>query len=73
MPIEETMLIKYTCKDMGLNCSFKVTGETIEEVTQKALEHVREMHANEFNSMSSPLEIEQMEHSLTRSTHVVAG
>ena len=67
------MLIRYSCKDMGLNCSFKITGETIEEVTKKALAHVQKMHANEFNSMTSPLEIEQMEHSLTRSTHVVPG
>jgi predicted small metal-binding protein len=58
---------------MGLNCTFVVKGETIEEVTQKALEHVREKHAADFNSINSPAEIEQMAQALTRSTRVVAG
>ena len=67
------MLIRFSCKDMGLNCSFVVKGQTIEEVTKKALEHVRETHASEFNSINSPAEINQMEQALKRSTRVVAG
>lgn len=67
------MLIRYSCKDMGLNCSFVIKGETLEEVTRKALEHVREKHAGDFNNIQSPAEIEQMEKSLMRSTRVVAG
>lgn len=70
--MEETKLIRYTCKDMGLNCSFMAKGETLEEVTKMALEHVREKHANDFNSINSAAEIEQMELALTRSTQVVA-
>lgn len=50
-----------------------LTGETLEEVTQKALEHVREIHANDFNSIHTPAEVEQMEKALARSTHVVVG
>ncbi len=73
MPVEETMLIQYTCKDMGLNCSFVVRGEMLEEVVEKALEHVREKHVDDFNSIHSPAEIEQMRLALTRSTRVVAG
>ena len=73
IPSEVTMLIRYSCKDMGLNCSFIVKGETIEEVTKKALEHVREKHAADFNNIQSPAEIVQMEQSLMRSTRVVAG
>jgi predicted small metal-binding protein len=73
MPSEETMLIRYSCKDMGLNCSFFVKGETLEEVTEKALEHVREKHAGDFNLMETPAEIERMRQSLMRSTRVVAG
>jgi predicted small metal-binding protein len=71
MPIEETKLIRYACKDMGLTCSFVVKGETLEEVTKMALEHVREKHTNDFNSINTPAEIEQMELALTRSTQVV--
>lgn len=73
IPHEETMLIRYSCKGMRLNCSFVVKGETLEEVTKKALEHVREKHADDFNSIHSPAEIERMEQALARSTRVVAG
>jgi len=65
------MLIRYTCRDMGLKCPFVFKGETMDEVIKKALEHVREKHADEFNGIHSPAEIEQMEHSLMRSTRVV--
>ena len=67
------MLIRYSCKDMGLNCGFMVKAETVDEVVKKALEHVREAHVADFNNIHSPAEIEQMEHSLARSTRVVAG
>jgi predicted small metal-binding protein len=73
IPNEETMLIRYSCKDMGLNCSFVVKGETLEEVTKKAMEHVWEKHANDFNNIQSPEEIKKMEQALARSTRVVAG
>ncbi len=65
------MLFRYSCKDMGLNCAFVVKCETLEEVTQKALEHVREKHSMDFNAINSPAEIEQMKKSLARSTRVV--
>jgi hypothetical protein len=58
---------------MGLNCSFVVDGMTLEEVTKKALEHVLEKHINDFNSLTTPAEIEKMKQALTRSTRVVAG
>ena len=67
------MLIRYSCKDMGLNCAFVVKGETLDEVMQKAMEHVRENHAESFNRMQSPAQIEDMQKALARSTRVVAG
>lgn len=67
------MLIRYSCKDMGLNCPFIVKGETLEEVTKKAMEHVREQHTNDFNLINSPAQIADMEKALARSTRVVAG
>jgi len=73
MPNEAPMLIRYSCKDMGLNCSFVVKGETLDEVTKKALEHVQEKHTDDFNLIQSPGEIVQMEQSLARSTRVVPG
>jgi predicted small metal-binding protein len=72
MPNEETMLFRYSCRDMGLGCGYIVKGETLEEVTKKALEHVREMHKADFNAIETPEEIDRMEKALTRSTRVVA-
>ena len=54
------MIIRYSCKDMGLKYTFVVKGKTLEEASQQALDHVRENHANEFNRFNSPEEIEQM-------------
>jgi predicted small metal-binding protein len=67
------MLIRYSCKDMGLSCLFVVKGETMDEVIQKALEHVKEKHSEDFNFMHSPAQIEAMQKALARSTRVVAG
>lgn len=49
-----------------------VKGKTVEEVTQKALDHVREKHAKDFNVIESPAQIEAMQKALARSTRVVA-
>jgi len=73
VPKEETMLYRYSCKDMGLVCPFVVKGETLEEVTQKAFEHVRDAHSKDFNALNSAAEIDQMKKSLARSARVVAG
>jgi len=67
------MLIQYKCRDMGLKCSFVVKGDTLEEVIKMAMEHVRENHADDFNNIDSPAEIERMEQALAHSTRVVIG
>ncbi|MHB0924233.1 MAG: DUF1059 domain-containing protein [Bellilinea sp.] len=67
------MLIRYSCKDMGLKCSYIVKGENQEDVIQQALAHVLENHTLEFNRIQSPEEIEQMEKALALSTRIVAG
>jgi predicted small metal-binding protein len=58
---------------MGLNCPFTVKGETLEEVIQRAMEHVQEKHTENFNFMHTPAQIEAMQKALARSTRVVAG
>lgn len=70
---EEIMLIRYSCKDMGLNCPFVVKSETIDEVIRQALLHVQEKHANDFNSIKTPAEVEDMKKSLARSTRIVSS
>lgn len=73
MPKEENMLIRYSCKDMGLKCSYMVKSENQEDVVQQALAHVLENHTLEFNSIQSSEEIKQMEKALALSTRIVAG
>lgn len=73
MPNEEAMLIRYSCRDMGLKCSYMVKSENQEEVVRQALAHVLENHTLEFNRIETPEEIEQMEKALTLSTRIVAG
>jgi predicted small metal-binding protein len=67
------MLIQYTCKDMGLNCPFRIKGDSLEDITSKALEHIRKNHAGDFKDLLSAAQIEEMKKSLARSTRVVAG
>lgn len=67
------MLIRYSCRDMGLNCPYIFKGQTLEEVMREALKHVRENHVDSFNSIQSPMQIEEMKKALARSTRVVAG
>jgi len=50
-----------------------VKGDTLEEVIKMAMEHVRENHADDFNNIDSPAEIERMEQALAHSTRVVIG
>ncbi|MGE5223258.1 MAG: DUF1059 domain-containing protein [Omnitrophica WOR_2 bacterium] len=67
------MIIRYTCKAMGLNCPFMVKGDTMEDVVQKALEHIQEKHSQDFNSIKTEAQIDQMRKSLARSTWTVGA
>ena len=68
--IEETMLFRYSCKDMGLICPFIAKSEALEEVTKTALEHVLAEHREKFNNLQPPRKIERMRLALERSTRV---
>jgi predicted small metal-binding protein len=70
---EGKMLYRYSCKDMGLNCPFVMKGETMEEVTRKALDHILEAHLNDFNTLTTAVQKEEMRKALGRSMRVVAG
>jgi predicted small metal-binding protein len=41
---ENNMAKELSCADMGVNCDFKATGETLQEVLQKAGEHAATAH-----------------------------
>jgi len=45
-------MLKFACKDVGLDCDFVATGATVEEVKQKAFAHAGVVHADVLKGMS---------------------
>lgn len=45
-------MLKFACKDVGLDCQFVATGETADEVREKAFAHAGVVHADLMSSMS---------------------
>jgi len=43
---------KFTCKNLGIDCNFVVTGATKEEVLKKAMEHGSTVHADLMKGMT---------------------
>ena len=43
----------FRCADAGVVCRAKVTGDTEDEVLQKAIEHARERHAVDLTSSTT--------------------
>ena len=45
-------MLKFSCKDLGMDCDFVATGETVEEVKQKAFAHAGVVHAEMMKGMN---------------------
>ena len=45
-------MMKFECKDMGMDCDFAATGDTKEEVMAAAMAHAGEVHGDMFASMT---------------------
>ena len=45
-------MLKFACKDAGVDCDFVATGETAEEVKERAFAHAEGAHADILKSMS---------------------
>jgi predicted small metal-binding protein len=41
---------KFQCSDLGLSCDFVATGNTVDEVKQKALTHASQKHPDIIQS-----------------------
>jgi predicted small metal-binding protein len=42
--VNETDLKEFSCRDVGMDCDYKVSGRTEEEILLKAEEHGKEAH-----------------------------
>ena len=45
-------MLKFACKDTGVDCDFVATGETVEEIKEKAFAHAGVVHAEILNSIT---------------------
>lgn len=48
----------------GMDCDQVITGGTVEEVAQKAMAHAQEKHADVLKTMTSPVQMAQMQQQL---------
>ncbi len=59
-------MMKFACKDVGVNCDFVVTGTTAQEVKDKAMAHASVAHADLMKNMTKE-QLEQMTKSVEAS------
>jgi predicted small metal-binding protein len=53
------IMLKFACKDVGVECDFVATGATTEEVKEKAFAHAGVVHADMLKAMNKD-ELAQM-------------
>jgi predicted small metal-binding protein len=63
---EREKMLEIHCRDLGMDCDQVITGDTLEEVKQKAMAHVKEEHTDEVNSTSSPEQLADLEELIAR-------
>lgn len=51
-------MLKFACKDTGVDCDFVATGETVEEIKEKAFAHAGVVHADLLKSMTEEQMVE---------------
>ena len=56
--------MQFTCRDMGMDCDFVATGNTVAEVKAKAMAHAQVVHADMLKTLSSPAQMAAMEQQL---------
>ena len=60
------------CKDLGMQCDFVATGNTVEEVKQKAMVHAQKVHADILKTMSSPEQMAEMNKTMDKMIKEIA-
>jgi predicted small metal-binding protein len=46
------MMLRFACRDVGVDCDFVATGDTAEDVKNKAFAHAGVVHADLMNGMN---------------------
>jgi predicted small metal-binding protein len=54
------------CRELGTDCSYVATGNTVDEVKKAGLSHVRVAHPDLLKSMSTPEQMAKMDKQLEK-------
>jgi predicted small metal-binding protein len=60
-------MLKFACKDLGMDCSFTATGATVDEVKQKAMAHAKSVHKDMLAKMT-PKELAELTQNIVSNT-----
>ncbi len=53
---------QFACKDLGMDCDFVASGNTVDEVKKKAIEHAQMIHPDIMKKMApTPAKMAEME------------
>ena len=61
-------MLKFECKNLGTNCSYIATGNTMEDVKKSAEKHAQTVHKDMLANMT-PQQIDEMNKIVARMTH----
>jgi predicted small metal-binding protein len=61
-------MLKYACRDLGVDCDFETTGATVEEVTEKVFAHAHVVHKDMLSKMT-PMELAELNKSVISAIH----
>ncbi len=61
-------MLKFECKNLGTNCPYVATGDTVEDVKMNAQKHAQTVHKDLLGKMT-PQQIDQMYKTVDRMTH----
>ena len=61
-------MLKFACKDLGMDCNFETTGATTEEVMKKTMAHAQVVHKDMLAKMT-PKELAELNQKITSKIH----
>jgi len=61
-------LLKYACRDLGMDCDFETTGATVEEVMKNVMAHAQVVHKDMLSKMS-PMELAELNKNVISAIH----
>jgi predicted small metal-binding protein len=62
------IMLKYACRDLGVDCDLEATGATVEEVTQNVFAHAQVVHRDMLSTMT-PTELAELNKSVISAIH----